>query len=101
MFHLKKINLTIHPGQKKRSTSKPKPQSRDNPESCEITVKEDDPVPTSNRFSELEDMDADVENLEGEVSDLEVSIWSICKDPWNKDTDNWHLSKAETSVMKS
>ena len=89
------------PRPKKRSTSKPKPQSRDNPESCEITVKEDDPVPTSNRFSELEDMDADVENLEGEVSDSEASIWSISKDPWNKDTENWHLSKAETSVMKS
>ena len=46
-------------------------------------------------------MDADAENLEGEVSDSEASIWSISKDPWNKDTDNWHLSKAETSVMKS
>ena len=101
MFHLKKINLMIHPGQKKRSTSKPKPQSRDTPESCEITVKEDDPVPTSNRFSELDEMDADVENLEGEASDSEASIWSISKDPWNKDTDNWNLSIAETSVMKS
>ena len=101
MFHLKKINLTIHPGQKNKSTSKPKPQSRDTPESCEITVKEDDSARTSNRFSELEDMDADVENLEGEASDSEASISSIFKDPWNKCTDNWHLSKAETNVMTS
>ena len=87
-----KENNSNTPKPAKRSSSRTKPQPRDAPRSCEIIVKIDDPVPTSNRFSELEDMDADVENLEGEASDSEASIWSVPKDTWNKDTVDWSSS---------
>ena len=94
-----KENNPNTPKPAKRSSSRTKPQPRDAPRSRETTVKKDDPVPTSNRFSELEDMDADVEKLEDEASDSEASIWSVPKDTWNKDTDDWSSSLPETKLV--
>ena len=53
-----------------------------------VKNKVSDPVPTSNKFAELEHMDAD-DNLEDRTDDEQPIVWGTHKDTWTKSTNSW------------
>ena len=55
-------------------------------------------IETTNRFQNLEDMEADQEDLEGDASDSEEYHPD---DDWNKNIESWSTSTAETKIIKS
>ena len=55
-------------------------------------------IETTNRFQNLEDMEADQEDLEGDASDSEEYHPN---DDWNKNIESWSTSTAETKIIKS
>ena len=55
-------------------------------------------IKTTNRFQNLEDMEADQEDLEGDAS---YSEEYHPDDDWNKNIESWSTSTAETKIIKS
>ena len=55
-------------------------------------------IETTNRFQNLEDMEADQEDLEGDASDSEEYHPD---DDWNKNIESWSTSTVETKIIKS
>ena len=55
-------------------------------------------IETTNRFQNLEDMEADQEDLEVDASDSEEYHPD---DDWNKNIESWSTSTAETKIIKS
>ena len=55
-------------------------------------------IETTNRFQNLEDMEADQEDLEGDASDSEKYHPNA---DWNKNIESWSTSTTETKIIKS